>query len=126
MLLICYTTKSGHKSYTLCENVKTFETAYPKCSVEYVFNESDDINQKQLKEQMKFNAHCRFYGFTEDDYKRPVMLSSCDTGLLIGFLPKNRKYTCLIHDTTYNRLLKATPDSVKHGFEKYEFRSHFK
>lgn len=63
-------------------------------------------------EQVEFNKYARAYGFCDADYGATIFIDGVPYQF-VGFLPKARKYPCLLRNAETGKEIKATLESVK-------------
>lgn len=63
-------------------------------------------------EQVEFNKYARAYGFNPIDYGKTLFIDGVPYQF-VGFLPKARKYPCLLRNVGTDKEIKATLESVK-------------
>lgn len=63
-------------------------------------------------EQVEFNKYARAYGFCDADYGTTIFIDGAPYQF-VGFLPKARKYPCLLRNAETGKEIKATLESVK-------------
>lgn len=126
MILICYLNENSQKNYNIFENIDEFKSKHPDCSIEYMFNLRDEQNKIEIEQMERFNFYCRQYGFTEDDYKHPLIIENKCEGILVGFLPQNTKYKCRAYVPSENKYYKMTPKHCKELIIAYDkiYKNH--
>jgi len=63
-------------------------------------------------EQVEFNKYARAYGFAPIDYGKTLFIDGVPYQF-VGFLPKARKYPCLLRNANTGKEVKATLETVK-------------
>lgn len=124
MLAILYRDENGHETFTISPH-KTLDdylkntNAVSTDNIAYVFDVDDDLMKQRMRNREHFNDNCHRYGFDETDLNR--CFKDSRTGeqyRLIGLIPKNTKYKCLIYCFSIGRECKATIEYVKRMLEE--------
>lgn len=118
MILICYLNKNCQKNYNVFKDINEFKSKKPDCDIEYAFNLQD--GQNEIEQIERFNCYCHQYGFTEDDYKHPLIVEDKYEGILVGFLPRNTKYKCRVYIPSENQYYRMTPKCCKELIDEYK------
>lgn len=123
MLVICYITKNGEKTYSRFESVEAFSKTHPDAELSYAFDESADIIDAENSAKKQFALYAPNYGFEPSDYMRKLCLGQAHTEyLLVGFIPRNRKYKCRIYDPAEKKYYKISATCAHDACREYDIR----
>ncbi len=89
------------------------------CNVKYSSNSIEfalkgiEATTKEDAEKAEFKKYCRRYGFSEDMYGLEFTDSDSRRVRFVGFIPTNRKYSCIIQDIVSKKKLCCSVEYVQ-------------
>lgn len=126
-IIVCYNEAAGdmqcqrhNKSDYVKNNVfdKTaYFTDFPSRNVLAVFDTDDDMLYRDDGQKADFNVQSHRYGFKPDDYNKLFLNNQYVLYRFVGFLTKNRKYTCRLLRLSDNTYIKCSTRAVKNCIE---------
>lgn len=98
---------ASHNGEFKVGNIK-YDDNSAKIELTFLINGEDG----ETAEQLEFNKYARAYGFDPVDYGKTLFVDGVPYQF-VGFLPKARKYPCLLRNANTGREIKATLESVQ-------------
>lgn len=98
-------------------NIK-YDDNSAKIELTFLINGEDG----ETAEQLEFNKYARAYGFDPVDYGKTLLVDGVPYQF-VGFLPKARKYPCLLRNANTGKEVKATLESVQSRIKFDRFKN---
>lgn len=112
--VMCFTDSTQESHYELSTMTpEEWEKANPALHLVYAFRKSDEVIYNSKCEREDFESLCGRYGFEPNEYQKTFKGMNGNELMLIGFIPRNRHYTCKLISTENGKFVKASPAYVR-------------
>lgn len=108
------------EKYNITFNIN--KASFAEECIDFSLHGIEAIN-KELAEEKEFEKYCRKYGFSKDMYGYTFTDKEGTTVKFIGFIPQNRKYSCMLQNIKNKEKYSCSPEFIRKYIERQEDNS---